>query len=137
MLFLLFFTLELFCGKLHQSMAVKTCWFMFLFVLLQAPLLLLVWKGTFFFFFFFGFFFIFIFIFWRLGIALKLTIEGSNQFVYPSTYVFMLIVVGCLLFQLNYLNLALDLFSAATVSPVYYVFFTIATITSNIILFHG
>lgn len=46
-------------------------------------------------------------------------------------------VTAFLLFQLNYLNLALDLFSAAAVSPVYYVFFTSCTIISNALLFQG
>ena len=46
-------------------------------------------------------------------------------------------MVAFLLFQLNYLNLALDLFSAAAVSPVYYVFFTSCTIVANTLLFQG
>jgi len=45
------------------------------------------------------------------GIAVKLTLSGSNQFVYPSTYVFMIVVVVCILTQMNYFNKALCQFS--------------------------
>jgi len=57
--------------------------------------------------------------------------------IYPSTYFFLFLVAISAIFQLNYLNLALDLFSTAAVSPVYYVFFTSATICSNVLLFQG
>lgn len=39
-----------------------------------------------------------------LGIALKLTFEGTNQLVYPQTWAFAVIVATCLLTQVNYLN---------------------------------
>lgn len=45
------------------------------------------------------------------GIAVKLTIGGKNQFSHPSTYVFMIIVVVCILTQMNYFNKALSQFS--------------------------
>ena len=45
------------------------------------------------------------------GIAIKLTIEGQNQFIYPSSYIFAITVIGCALTQINYFNKALDLFS--------------------------
>ena len=45
------------------------------------------------------------------GVALKLTLSGSNQFTHPSTYVFAIIVIVCILVQVNYLNKALDTFS--------------------------
>jgi hypothetical protein len=44
------------------------------------------------------------------GIALKLTFAGHNQFIYPSTYVFMIITTVCILTQMNYFNKALSLF---------------------------
>lgn len=47
------------------------------------------------------------------GIALKLTLEGHNQFGNPSTYVFALIVIVCILVQMNYLNKALSQFSTS------------------------
>jgi hypothetical protein len=71
------------------------------------------------------------------GIALKLTLGGKNQFVYASTYVFIAIVIMTIMTQMNYFNKALDIFSTSVVTPVYYVFFTTATICANIILFQG
>jgi hypothetical protein len=45
------------------------------------------------------------------GIALKMTFGGNNQFTHPSTYVFVIMVVGCILTQMNYFNKALSQFS--------------------------
>ena len=45
------------------------------------------------------------------GIALKLTIAGNNQFSHPSTYAFAIVVVVCILTQMNYFNKALSQFS--------------------------
>ena len=45
------------------------------------------------------------------GIAVKLTLNGNNQFSHPSTYVFMIVTVVCIMVQMNYFNKALDLFS--------------------------
>ncbi|KAJ7819843.1 hypothetical protein B0H14DRAFT_2835327 [Mycena olivaceomarginata] len=42
------------------------------------------------------------------SVAVKLTFAGKNQFIYPRTYIFGLISVGCILIQLNYYNKALD-----------------------------
>ncbi|KHN44481.1 Magnesium transporter NIPA2, partial [Glycine soja] len=70
-----------------------------------------------------------------VGIALKLTFEGTNQFVYFETWIFTVVVIGCCLLQINYLNKALDAFSTAVVSPVYYVMFTSFTIVASIITF--
>ena len=39
-----------------------------------------------------------------LGIALKLTFEGTNQLVYSQTWVFAVVVISCILMQMNYLN---------------------------------
>lgn len=39
-----------------------------------------------------------------LGIALKLTLSGTNQLTYPQTWVFAMIVLVCVLTQMNYLN---------------------------------
>ncbi|KAK7331459.1 hypothetical protein VNO77_25684 [Canavalia gladiata] len=70
-----------------------------------------------------------------VGIALKLTFEGTNQFVYFQTWFFTVIVIGCCLMQINYLNKALDTFNTAVVSPVYYVMFTAFTIIASVIMF--
>lgn len=47
------------------------------------------------------------------GIALKLTLGGANQFTYPSTYVFIIVTVVCILTQMNYFNKALSQFSTS------------------------
>ncbi|XP_042486518.1 probable magnesium transporter NIPA2 [Macadamia integrifolia] len=70
-----------------------------------------------------------------LGIALKLTISGSNQLKYFQTWFFTVVVVVCCVMQLNYLNKALDTFNTAVISPVYYVTFTSFTIIASMIMF--
>jgi hypothetical protein len=45
------------------------------------------------------------------GIALKLTLGGNNQLSNPSTYVFAIVVVVCILTQMNYFNKALSQFN--------------------------
>lgn len=71
------------------------------------------------------------------GIALRLTFAGNNQLIYPSTYFFAIVSLSCILIQLNYFNKALDAFSTALVTPIYYVFFTTATIIASVALFQG
>ncbi|KAJ8420733.1 hypothetical protein Cgig2_001609 [Carnegiea gigantea] len=39
-----------------------------------------------------------------LGISLKLTFEGNNQLFYPQTWFFLVVVMTCVLTQMNYLN---------------------------------
>lgn len=70
-----------------------------------------------------------------LGMGIKLTIQGSNQFIYYPTWIFLIIVIVCCLFQINYLNKALDTFNTAVISPVYYVMFTTLTILASMIMF--
>ncbi|KAL6616494.1 hypothetical protein ACP70R_038764 [Stipagrostis hirtigluma subsp. patula] len=70
-----------------------------------------------------------------LGIALKLTFSGMNQLVYPQTWVFTIVVVACIVTQMNYLNKALDTFNTAVVSPIYYTMFTSLTILASVIMF--
>ena len=45
------------------------------------------------------------------GIAVKLTFAGNNQFTHASTYAFGIVVVCCILTQMNYFNKALSQFS--------------------------
>ena len=45
------------------------------------------------------------------GLAIKLTLRGDNQFKYVSTYLFALVVAGCIATQMNYFNKALAQFS--------------------------
>jgi len=70
-----------------------------------------------------------------LGIALKLTLSGTNQLIYPQTWTFAIIVFTCIITQMNYLNKALDTFNTAVVSPIYYVMFTSLTILASVIMF--
>ena len=51
------------------------------------------------------------------GIALKLTLAGNNQFTHPSTYAFAIVVVVCILTQMNYFNKALAQFSQSLLVP--------------------
>ena len=46
-----------------------------------------------------------------VGIAVKLTLAGNNQFTHPSTYVFVLVTAVCILTQMNYFNKALSQFN--------------------------
>ncbi|KAF9734517.1 duf803 domain membrane protein [Paraphaeosphaeria minitans] len=71
------------------------------------------------------------------GIALKMTFAGNNQFTHPSTYVFVIITVGCILTQMNYFNKALSQFSTNIVNPLYYVAFTTCTLVASFLLFRG
>lgn len=71
------------------------------------------------------------------GIAIKLTFKGNNQFTHPSTYVFAIVVVVCIVTQMNYFNKALDQFDTSIVNPLYYVTFTTATLCASFILFKG
>ncbi|KAJ0980909.1 hypothetical protein J5N97_009164 [Dioscorea zingiberensis] len=70
-----------------------------------------------------------------LGTSLKLTFEGNNQLIYPETWFFMVVVITCVITQMNYLNKALDTFNTAIVSPIYYVMFTTLTILASVIMF--
>lgn len=44
------------------------------------------------------------------GIAIKLTVNGANQFLHFSTYLFGIIAVVCIVVQMNYFNKALSVF---------------------------
>ncbi|XP_042489572.1 probable magnesium transporter NIPA6 isoform X2 [Macadamia integrifolia] len=70
-----------------------------------------------------------------LGIAIKLTLEGNNQLAYFQTWIFATVAVTCLITQIKYLNMALDTFNTAVVSPIYYAMFTSLTIFASVIMF--
>ncbi|EGF78928.1 hypothetical protein BATDEDRAFT_17255 [Batrachochytrium dendrobatidis JAM81] len=71
------------------------------------------------------------------AVAIKLTFAGDNQLLHLSTWIFGLTMLLCAMTQINYFNKALDLFSTNRVTPIYYVFFTTATIIASIILSEG
>ncbi|KAG5050092.1 hypothetical protein GLYMA_04G206500v4 [Glycine max] len=70
-----------------------------------------------------------------IGIAIRLTIEGADQFVQFQTWIFTMVAISCIVTQLNYLNMALDTFNTAVVSPIYYALFTSFTILASAIMF--
>ncbi|CAJ2676770.1 unnamed protein product [Trifolium pratense] len=70
-----------------------------------------------------------------IGIAIKLTLEGANQIFYFQTWIFTMVAITCIIVQLNYLNMALDNFNTAVVSPIYYALFTAFTILASAIMF--
>ncbi|KAL2639022.1 hypothetical protein AAZV13_06G145700 [Glycine max] len=70
-----------------------------------------------------------------IGIAIRLTIEGADQFVQFQTWIFTMVAISCIITQLNYLNMALDTFNTAVVSPIYYALFTSFTILASAIMF--
>lgn len=70
-----------------------------------------------------------------VGIAIKLTLDGSSQVAQFQTWVFVLVALSCIITQLNYLNMALDTFNTAVVSPIYYAMFTTFTILASAIMF--
>jgi len=70
-----------------------------------------------------------------LGIAIKLTFEGNNQLMNAETWMCAVVVLACVVTQMNYLNRALDVFNTAVVTPIYYVMFTTLTLTASSIMF--
>ncbi|CAA2960178.1 probable magnesium transporter NIPA4 [Olea europaea subsp. europaea] len=77
-----------------------------------------------------------------LGIALKLTLSGMNQLIYPETWGFDLVVIVCVLTQKNYLNevknefsLLVLFFSSVDLLCPYFVMFTSLTILASVIVF--
>jgi len=53
-----------------------------------------------------------------LGIALKLTFSGMNQLIYLQTWLFTIVVVACIVTQMNYLNKVIVIFHFNGISTV-------------------
>ncbi len=70
-----------------------------------------------------------------LGVAIKQTFDGHQQFSYWLTWFVIAWVVSCIIVQMNYLNKALDIFSTSVVTPILYVVFTTFVIIASAILF--
>lgn len=68
-----------------------------------------------------------------LGIKEMFFTEPSVSFMY--TYFFALLVICCIIIQMNYLNKSLDLFNTAIVTTIYYVLFTLFVMIASAILF--
>ncbi|KAJ3117649.1 hypothetical protein HDU96_006079 [Phlyctochytrium bullatum] len=63
--------------------------------------------------------------------------DGGNQFLYWEMYLLFGFIIFTVVAQIHFLNKALNLFSTAIVTPVYYVFFTTMTMISSAVLFRG
>ena len=72
----------------------------------------------------------------NLSVATACTFRGQNQLDEPETWLFGMVVVVCIVTQMNYLNKALDLFNTAVVSPIYYVLFTTLTVTASGVMYN-
>ncbi|XP_068208085.1 magnesium transporter NIPA2 isoform X1 [Palaemon carinicauda] len=70
-----------------------------------------------------------------LGLAVKETINGTNEFTNWITWFSLMSLIVCVCTQMNYLNKALDIFNTSIVTPIYYVFFTACVIISSAVLF--
>jgi drug/metabolite transporter (DMT)-like permease len=70
-----------------------------------------------------------------LGLAIKETIMGSQQFTNMLTWFWLLSVIACVSVQLIYLNKSLDIYNTSMVTPIYYVFFTTFVILASSILY--
>ncbi|KAH8703808.1 magnesium transporter [Talaromyces proteolyticus] len=71
------------------------------------------------------------------GIAVRLTVEGSNQFANASTYVFLIALVVTTVSQTHYLNKAMSHFPASLVNAIFYVGFTTCTLSASFIFYQG
>ncbi|KAJ7493838.1 magnesium transporter NIPA-domain-containing protein [Mycena latifolia] len=72
-----------------------------------------------------------------LGAAIVTTVGGDNQFKHWFIYVLIVVVLGTLVAEVYYLNVALALFNTAMVTPTYYVIFTFFSIVTTLVLFRG
>ncbi|KAJ3072660.1 hypothetical protein HDU98_003183 [Podochytrium sp. JEL0797] len=63
--------------------------------------------------------------------------NDDNQFRYWTMYLLLGFVVFSVVSQIHFLNKALNQFSTAIVTPVYYVFFTTMTLLTSAVLFQG
>ena len=70
-----------------------------------------------------------------LGVALKQTMAGENQFTHWLTWFMLIGLAACITVQMNYLNKALDVYNTSVVTPILYVVFTTFVIVASAILF--
>ncbi|MCP9259321.1 Magnesium transporter NIPA2 [Dirofilaria immitis] len=70
-----------------------------------------------------------------LGLAIKETIGGKQQFTNFLTWFWLVAVILCISVQLIYLNKSLDIYNTSMVTPIYYVFFTTFVILASSILY--
>lgn len=70
-----------------------------------------------------------------VGVALKETFAGRNEFTNWLTYVMIGVAAVDIVFQINFLNKALDTFNTAVVTPTYYVMFTSCVALMSLVLY--
>ncbi|XP_065210813.1 magnesium transporter NIPA2 isoform X1 [Planococcus citri] len=70
-----------------------------------------------------------------LGLSIRETIKGQNDMTNWLTWIFLVMVIVCVVVQMTYLNKALDSFNTGIVTPVYYVMFTTLVLIASAILF--
>ncbi|XP_063613770.1 uncharacterized protein LOC134786999 [Penaeus indicus] len=70
-----------------------------------------------------------------VGLALKQTFSGSNEFTNWATWVCLLALVACLLIETIYMQRALDLFNSSVFMSINYVLFTSLVIIASSILY--
>eukprot|EP00842_Homolaphlyctis_polyrhiza_P004219 jgi/Hompol1/4799/HPOL_003909-RA len=63
--------------------------------------------------------------------------EDNNQFLQWPIYPLIMFIAVAVVMQVNYLNKALSHFSTSIVTPVYFVFFSTATLTTSAVLYQG
>lgn len=72
-----------------------------------------------------------------VGIAVKETLAGvNNEFKNWLTWFMIVMVLTCIVIQMNYLNKALDIFNTSMVTPIFYVSFTTCVLMASAILFN-
>ncbi|WVQ75659.1 hypothetical protein IAR50_005288 [Cryptococcus sp. DSM 104548] len=72
-----------------------------------------------------------------LGSSIVTSIQGDNQVKNWFFWFLFVFVVITLLTEINYLNKALELFNTSMVVPVYFCFFSSATLVTSFILYQG
>ncbi|WVO17108.1 hypothetical protein L204_104798 [Cryptococcus depauperatus] len=72
-----------------------------------------------------------------LGASIVTSVQGNNQVKNWFFWFLFVFVVITLLTEINYLNKALELFNTSMVVPVYFCFFSSATLITSFILYQG
>mmetsp|Transcript_41160 Transcript_41160/g.74027 ORF Transcript_41160/g.74027 Transcript_41160/m.74027 type:complete len:373 (-) Transcript_41160:550-1668(-) len=70
-----------------------------------------------------------------LAIAVRLTLEGNNQFVQPVACVLPLICLACFMVQRSYNHRAMGMFKTGLVTPVNFAVFNIVSVCGYLVLF--
>ncbi|KAM4704668.1 NIPA-like protein 2 isoform 2-T2 [Rhinophrynus dorsalis] len=66
---------------------------------------------------------------------IMMTFKGSMQLTYPIFYVMLVVMTASCIFQVKFLNQAMQLYNATEVVPINYVFFTTSAILAGVIFY--